>query len=53
MSFPFGHATSSKSPIIAPPKAHPIHFAAMGATISPINSVLELACGRTIPYCTP
>ena len=34
---------------MAPPKAHPIHFASMGATTSPMNSVLVAAEGKTIP----
>lgn len=34
-----GHATSSKFCNMAPPKAKPIHFEAIGATISPMNSV--------------
>ena len=34
---------------MAPPRAHPIHFAPMGATISPMNSVLVAAEGKATP----
>lgn len=52
---PLGQPTKSKLFNIAPPSDIPTHEAAIGATISPMNSVefaVEERGGNTAPYVT-